>query len=71
MTIRKIYQDYSSLKKIGLPEGVPEAPPAGIAPILKTSWKFARDMARRFNQELKNDRNRVPDLLKTLIKKFV
>jgi hypothetical protein len=48
---------------------VSEAPPAGISPMLRASWKFARKMSQKFNKELLKDR--VDKLLKTLAKKFV
>ncbi|MFC1511158.1 hypothetical protein ACFL5U_02070 [Candidatus Margulisiibacteriota bacterium] len=43
--------------------------PAGISPILKSSWKFARGMAERFNREMLKDR--LKELLKKLSKRFV
>jgi phage gp16-like protein len=46
-----------------------EAPPAGISPVLRASWKFAKSTAQRFNQELV--KNRVDEFLKKLAKRFV
>jgi len=46
-----------------------EAAPAGIPPVLKNSWQYARDMAKRFSQELVKDR--VDEFLKNLAKRFV
>jgi hypothetical protein len=48
---------------------MPEPVPAGIPPILRASWKFARGMAQQFNRELVKDR--VNHLLKKLADKFV
>ena len=58
----------NQLKKIGRP-GLPEAAvPAGISPVLRPSWKFAKNLAERFNRELLNDR--VDEFLKNLAKRF-
>jgi len=56
MTIRKI--EANELKKIGRPglKAAEAAPPSGIAPVLRASWNFARDIARRFSKELITDR---------------
>jgi hypothetical protein len=53
------------LRKVGRAEA---PPPAGIAPVLKPLWQFARDMARRFNRELLADRTE--EFLKNLAKRF-
>jgi hypothetical protein len=69
VTIRKVEQQ-RELRKIGRP-GVPgaaAAPPAGISPILRASWKFAHSMAERFSKELLN--NRAQEFLKQLAKRF-
>ncbi|MFH1541659.1 MAG: hypothetical protein ABIE84_01025 [bacterium] len=55
------------LKKIGHP-GIEEPIPVGISPVLRSSWKFAQQWARRFNQEMLQDR--VKDMLKKLVKRF-
>jgi hypothetical protein len=75
VTIRRI--DSKELKKIGRPgvTGAEEAPPAGISPILRSSWKFANDTAKRFSQELdaadpKRKSNFVTEALKNLAKRF-
>ena len=67
MTINRI--DKKELKKIGRP-GIEAAdiPPAGISPILRASWKFARETAQRFSQELGADRT--AEFLKNLVKRF-
>jgi hypothetical protein len=56
VTIRKI--ESNELKKIGRPglKAAEGAPPSGLAPILRASWNFARDTARRFSKELITDR---------------
>jgi len=73
METRRVYRDYKDLKKIGRP-GVKtdelEVAPAMVSPMLRASWKFARQWAERFNQELKPEKNRVKQFLKALIKKF-
>ena len=51
------------------PGRIQEAPPIGIAPVLRSSWRFAQNMAERFNRELTQDR--LKDLLKKLAKRFV
>lgn len=74
MSIRRI--ESNELKKVGRP-GVSkpeEAPPTGISPILRASWKFASDTARRYSQELNADPKRksnfVAEALKNLAKRF-
>ncbi len=74
MSIRKL--ESNELKKVGRP-GVTrpeEAPPTGISPILRASWKFARDTANRFSEELGTDPKRksnfVSEALKNLAKRF-
>ncbi|MFH1386184.1 MAG: hypothetical protein ABIH50_00760 [bacterium] len=68
MTIRRIDQSKSKeLRKIGR-AGIEDAPPAGISPVLRASWRFARDTAERFNKELLNDRTK--EFLKSLARKF-
>lgn len=57
------------LRKIARPGAkVEAAAPAGILPILRASWQFARDMAKRFSQELNADHSE--EFLKNLPKKF-
>jgi len=46
-----------------------EAPPTGLPPVLRSSWKFARGMAKRFSRELIKDR--ADEFLKKLAKRFV
>jgi len=68
MSINRI--DKNEIRKVGRP-GITrpeEAPPPGIAPILRSSWKFARDIAQRFSRELMSDRTE--QFLKNLAKKF-
>ncbi|MEE8638482.1 MAG: hypothetical protein V3T21_05515 [Candidatus Margulisiibacteriota bacterium] len=48
---------------------MPEAVPSGIPPVLRASWKFARNTAKRFNRELLKDR--MNEFLKKLAKRFV
>lgn len=43
-------------------------PPAGIGPVLRSSWRFARDTAGRFSKELISDRTE--EFLKNLAKRF-
>jgi hypothetical protein len=64
--------DYKDLKKVGRPaiEGSGEAPPAGIAGILRPSWNFAQGMANRFGQELNDQPKRAKEFLKALLNKF-
>jgi hypothetical protein len=68
VTIRRV--EYKELRKIGRPglTGAEAAPPAGISPILRASWKFARDTAKRFSKELGADRTN--EFLKNLVKRF-
>jgi hypothetical protein len=47
---------------------VEDIPPAGIAPILRASWRFARETAQRFSKELLSDRTK--DFLNALVRKF-
>ena len=74
MTIRRI--ESKEIRKIGRPgvTGAEEAPPAGISPILRASWRFASDTAKRFSQELETDPKRksnfVTEALKNLVKRF-
>jgi|YNPNPStandDraft_1061719.scaffolds.fasta_scaffold22617_5 hypothetical protein len=65
MTIKRISD--KEIRKIGRP-GVEEVVPAGIPPILRHSWNFARDLAKRFSRELLKDRSE--EFLKKLIEKF-
>jgi hypothetical protein len=69
MTIRRV-ESRKELKKAGRPgiEGAVSAPPAGISPILRASWKFAHQMAERFSKELLSGRTQ--DFLKQLAKRF-
>jgi hypothetical protein len=66
VTIRKLDKE---LKTIGRP-GVKaeDIPPSSISPILRSSWKFARETAQRFSQELGTDRT--AEFLKNLVKRF-
>lgn len=67
MTIRRVD---SEIRKAGRP-GITRAedlPPAGIAPILRASWRFARETAQRFNKELLSDRTK--EFLNNLAKRF-
>jgi hypothetical protein len=68
VSIRRI--EPKELRKIGRPgiTGVEEAPPTGISPILRSSWNFARDTAKRFSKELGSDRTK--EFLKNLAKRF-
>ena len=66
MTIRRISE--KELRKVGRPGAIAEAPPAGIPPLLRASWKFARDMARRFSRELLKDH--ADEFIKNLVKRF-
>ncbi|OGB89213.1 hypothetical protein A2625_04960 [candidate division WOR-1 bacterium RIFCSPHIGHO2_01_FULL_53_15] len=68
MAIRGI--EPKELRKIGRPglARAEEAPPVGIAPILRASWKFARETAQRFSKELGVDRTQ--EFLKNLAKRF-
>jgi hypothetical protein len=74
VTIRRI--ESKEIRKSGRPgvTGAEEAPPAGISPILRASWKFASDTAKRFSQELETDPKRksnfVTEALKNLAKRF-
>jgi hypothetical protein len=63
VAIKRISQ--SEIRKAA---GLHEAVPAGIPPVLKNSWKFARGMAQRFSRELIKDR--ADKFLKTLAKRF-
>jgi hypothetical protein len=70
VTIRKIEEQKRELRKVGRPgmEGAVPAPPTGIPPVLRASWKFAYTMAERFSKELAG--NKTPEFLKNLIKRF-
>jgi phage gp16-like protein len=46
-----------------------EAVPAGIPRVLRASWKFAQNTAKRFSRELIKDR--ADEFLKKLAKRFV
>ncbi|MBI5078745.1 hypothetical protein HZB08_01840 [Candidatus Saganbacteria bacterium] len=66
MTVKRV--ETNELRKIGRP-GVPSEPiPAGISPILRASWQFARGMAQRFSRELLSDRTK--EFLDKLSKRF-
>jgi hypothetical protein len=69
VSIRRIDQS-KELRKIGRPgvTGAEEAPPTGLSPILRSSWNFARDTAKRFSKELGADRT--GEFLKNLAKRF-
>jgi hypothetical protein len=56
-------------KTTGLAGRIEETPPPGVAPVLRTSWKFARKTAQKFSRELMKDR--VGEFLKKLAKRFV
>lgn len=68
VTIKRI--ESKEIRKIGRPgvSGPEEAPPSGIAPVLRNSWRFARDTAKRFSREMLSDRTN--EFLKNLAKKF-
>ena len=67
MSIRRI--ERNEIRKVGRPGVAPtEAPPDGIAPILRASWRFARDMAQRFSRELLGDHTQ--EFLKNVVKRF-
>ena len=70
MSIRRIEEQKRELRKIGRPgvEGPVSAPPAGISPMLRASWKFAHQMAERFSKELGS--NKTQEFLKNLAKRF-
>ena len=67
VTIRKVSSD-KELRKIGRPDGMADAPPAGTPPVLRASWRFARDTAGRFSKELLSDRTK--EFLTKLARKF-
>jgi len=68
MGVRKVSK--SRVKKTtGLAGRIEEAPPPGVSPVLRTSWKFARKTAQKFSRELMKDR--VREFLKKLAKRFV
>ena len=74
METRRVYRDYKELRKIGRP-GVKkddlDIAPAGVSPMLRASWKFARKWADRFNQELTHEKKgRVRQFLKALARNF-
>lgn len=66
MTIRKVDKEVRAAGRPGIRPG--DVPPAGVAPVLRASWKFARDMAHRFSKELGADR--ASEFLKNLAKRF-
>jgi len=67
VTIRRISE--KEVRKIGRSGISPaDVPPAGISPILRASWKFARDTAQRFSKELLSDRTK--QFLDNLAKRF-
>jgi len=55
----------------GLAGRIGAAIPVGIPPVLKRFWRFTRDMAKRFNKELIEDREdeMVDDVVKFFKKK--
>ncbi|MBU0671850.1 MAG: hypothetical protein KJ732_02350 [Candidatus Margulisbacteria bacterium] len=67
MTVRRVSP--KQLRKAVSPGKVAEAPPAGISPVLRASWKFAHKMAQKFSKEMMKDR--ADQLLKKLAKKFI
>jgi hypothetical protein len=67
MSVRKASRKVS--RRTGPAGRISEAPPPGISPILRASWRFARKTAQRFSRELVKDR--VEFLLKKLSKRFV
>ncbi|MFH1362333.1 MAG: hypothetical protein ABIH69_06760 [bacterium] len=74
MTIRRVSYDKKTLRQIGHKGAgkVTDVPPIGISPMLRASWNFAGKMARRFNEELMHEqKDRVSQFLKNLVKKFV
>ncbi|MBN3033166.1 MAG: hypothetical protein JW873_03635 [Candidatus Saganbacteria bacterium] len=74
MTIRRI--ESKEIRKIGRPgvTGPEAAPPAGLSPILRAAWPFAKKTAARFSEELSPDPKRktnfVAEALKNLAKRF-
>jgi hypothetical protein len=67
VNIRKVSSE-KELRKIGRPGLAEDVPPTGISPVLRASWKFARDTAKRFNAQLLNDHTK--QFLDRLAKKF-
>ncbi|OGC21219.1 hypothetical protein A2291_03170 [candidate division WOR-1 bacterium RIFOXYB2_FULL_42_35] len=68
MEIKRISdKELRKLKTLG--GKVSEAPPTGIAPVLRASWNFAQNMSQRFNRELKKDRFK--EMLSKLAKRFI
>ncbi|MDD5382901.1 MAG: hypothetical protein PHH60_04520 [Candidatus Margulisbacteria bacterium] len=65
-TIRRI--SHKELRGAVAPGKVAGAPPTGISPILRASWRFAQNMAQRFSKELQKDR--VDQFLKAVARKF-
>jgi len=66
MTVRRVSR--KSLRKAVTPGKIAEAPPIGISPMLRASWKFARKMAQKFSQQMSKDR--AEQMLKNLAKRF-
>ncbi|MDD4179566.1 MAG: hypothetical protein PHH14_05905 [Candidatus Margulisbacteria bacterium] len=61
----------NELKKVGRPGIRPaDIPPTGISPILRASWKFVCDTARRYAQELNNPEEKEAKFRKEVIKRF-
>ena len=66
MAVRRVSR--KELRKTVAPAKL-EATPTGLPPVLRSSWKFARGMAKRFSRELIKDR--ADEFLKKLAKRFV
>ncbi len=67
MNVRKVSSD-KEIRKIGRPQELADVPPAGTPPVLRASWRFARDTAGRFSKELLSDRTK--EFLSKLVKRF-
>jgi len=66
MSVQRVSR--KAIRKAISPGKKMDVAPTGISPILRSSWKFARKMAERFNQELLKDRTE--NFLKNLAKRF-
>jgi hypothetical protein len=66
VAVRRISR--KEIRKAAAPRKL-EATPSGLPPVLRASWKFARNVAKKFSREMLKDR--ADDLLKKLAKRFV
>jgi hypothetical protein len=66
VTVKRVTR--KTVRKAVAPRGLEAAPP-GLPPVLRASWKFARNIAKKFSREMLKDR--ADDLLKKLAKRFV